>query len=175
MNRILIAVLMLFLAGGAASAAPATAPVSRLTYLLESRCQDIAPEEGEEVGDSLLKRCAPDNLPPIWMLYLDGTRLRLGFGTAPAVSGMFDADRDANWPIEWRGRGAGRVFTPYAVIIRLRAPGERPSRLVVFHLQANGASCIVGDVPPGPTQNADARVLADSDAPCEAEPDFLGD
>lgn len=170
MRRLLPIILFAAAVAGPALAAPQTAPSSQLVKLNEDRCVEVSPET-EEVGDSLFKRCIGPANTPIWVLYLDGTRLRLGFGRAANFSGMFDADRDPAWPLEWRGRGVGRAFKPYAVIVRLRAPGERPSHLVVFKLTPDGASCIVGNVAPGPNQNLDARRLADANAPCEAPAD----
>lgn len=174
MRSFLITLAIVLSAATPAIARPSPA-TSRLTVLNESRCLEAGPNQADEVGDELFKRCPIDGLPTVWLLYLDGVRLRLGFGATPTASGMFDADRDPAWPIEWRGRGAGRAFKPYAVILRLRAPGERPSHLVVFRLRADGTSCIVGSVAPGPNQNLAARALADGNGPCEAEPDFLGD
>lgn len=175
MRSVLIVTLAIVLATATAAAAKPVAAASRLTVLDERRCVEAGPNQEDEVGDVLFKRCPIAGLPTVWLLYLDGVRLRLGFGSTPTASGMFDADRDPTWPIEWRGRGAGRAFRPYAAILRLRAPGERPSNLVVFRLRADGTSCIIGNVAPGPNQNLAARALADGNAPCEAEPDLLGD
>ena len=175
MRSVLIVTMAVVLAAATAAVAKPLAATSRLTVLNESRCIEAGPNQEDEVGDELFKRCPIAGLPTVWLLYLDGVRLRLGFGATPTASGMFDADRDPAWPIEWRGRGAGRAFKPYAVILRLRTPGERPSHLVVFRIRADGTSCIIGSVAPGANHNLAARTLADGNAPCEAEPDLLGD
>lgn len=74
---------------------------------------------------------------------------------------------EAGKTIEWRGPKGGR---PQAAILRY-ATGKSvgkldSSRLVVYRLAADGASCIVGSVDAcKPDANAAARRLADEKAP----------
>lgn len=173
---IALATAALGMTAAVAQAGPPSDPESRYTQLHEARCVELRQAPGEEVGDELGKRCAGLGGIPVWIYYFDSTRLRIGFGRVGNVSGTFATDRRRGWPLEWRGHTVAGRFTPQAVIMRLRPPGDETPRteLVVWRLTPDGASCIVAHVPASPNQNARARAAADYPGDCEAAPDLLG-
>lgn len=66
--------------------------------------------------------------------------------------------------MEWRGPTVGGGVRPLAAIVRYRTGrgvgGLNKSRLVVYRVAANKASCIMG-MADGPDANAAARAIAD--------------
>jgi hypothetical protein len=130
---------------------------------------------GETVGEDWVShRCSGLGAVPVWLTYTDSTRAGFGFGAKRNVSGIFSAQRREAWPLEWRGLNASRSFQPFAVILRVRAPGdESASFLVVYRLRPDGASCIVGSTH---ASNEVARQIADATREqfsCEGEPQIL--
>jgi len=89
--------------------------------------------------------------------------MELGFGSRPNFSGMFETNRDENWPIEWRGRVIKGRFVPSAAIVRVRARFDDSgvSSLFVYRLRGNGTSCLVDR---NASTNAQARAIADASA-----------
>lgn len=148
------------------------APSISSRYTPLSGCREIA--FGSDVGDGVDHRCKGYGGIPIWLSYRDSTRSYFGFGAKRNLSGMFSAERDDAWPIEWRGRLARGEFQPFAVILRVRGAFEpRRRSLVVFRLRADGTSCIVGSTD---GSNEAARRIADASLArfeCEQEPQLL--
>lgn len=153
---------MVCLAAASAEAAPGGGPVSRYTRLSDSSCTAFGTPPAEESVEIFGERCPGLGQHRVWLLYGEGMYLRVGFGRISNVSGMFNAERPQNWPIEWRGAMRGGRFVPYAVILRLRQPHQSTGGdLVVFQLIGDGGSCIIARIPPGPRQNSLARTNAD--------------
>ena len=115
---------MVCLAAASAEAAPGGGPVSRYTRLSDSSCTAFGTPPAEESVEIFGERCPGLGQHRVWLLYGEGMYLRVGFGRISNVSGMFNAERPQNWPIEWRGAMRGGRFVPYAVILRLRQPHQ---------------------------------------------------
>jgi hypothetical protein len=147
----------------AASAGPRA--LSRYTRL--SPCRRIG--AGQDV-DWVAYRCAGYERIPAWLAFTDSSKAHLGFGQKQNVSGVFAVRRERRWRVEWRGAEVRGRFSPFAVIVRVRDPGEtRKSRLVVYHLRPDGTSCIIGEA----RRNQAARSLADrarDNFSCEEQP-----
>lgn len=142
-------------------------PVGAYAQAVESRYTRASPhscpmqDHGGDEADWVLYRCAPSQGGlAVWLAYADGTNLRFSFGIEDFEGAPFhSADRDENWPIEWRGTGGAR-FVPYAAIVRVRPPpglDDDRSRLAVFAVHPERPSCFLGTS----FTNAGARALAD--------------
>jgi hypothetical protein len=168
----------LLIALGALAGEAAAQPVvqSRYTRIEHRRCVELPSDDG---GDHVAYRCPGQPDAPVWLHYVDSTRLHVGFGRRRNTTGIFSADRNAGWPIEWRGRLVRGQFVPYAAIARLRDSPEpgAPTVLAVWKLTGDGASCLIGRAEAGPRQNAAARQIADQvlgerNVPCQTRPDL---
>lgn len=150
------------------SAAPQPEPVSRYTQL--SACARWA--SGTLGHDWIEHRCAGYQSKAVWIRFLEGTRMQLGFGPKPNFSGIFETKRNDKWPIEWRGRLINGRFVPGAAIIRIRGRFDESgaSDLVVYHLLEDGTSCLV---PRTISSSAEARAIAD--APPSKDDCLIGD
>jgi hypothetical protein len=127
---------------------------SRLTYL--THCHETG--HGTEENDWVTHRCTGVGGAHAWILYHEGTRMALGFGAKANYAGMYAAVRDDKWPVEWRLRGG----KPFAAIVRVKEMEDSPtSLLMVYHLTADGMSCIAGEA----RDNAQARAMADGPTP----------
>ena len=157
--RILLAAFAATLLAGAAFAQPAA--VSRYTRITDRGCREIPgpPGEGQEQFTGM--HCPGFGEHRVWMLYGEGMYVRFGFGRIGNINGLFDADRNETWPVEWRGAVRRGRFVPYATIVRLRPPHQTGAgALVVFRLTADGRSCIIGEAS-GAAANERARAIAD--------------
>lgn len=82
--------------------------------------------------------------------------------------GAFSAIADR---VEWRGRGEGNAFVPDVLVVRYLAwedphdPKKQTAYLVLVALGGDGP-CVATFIPPGPTQSAHARRVADSAPGC---------
>jgi hypothetical protein len=165
-----LATLAACLWAGTAFADQGAAMASRYTRL--SDCRQLA--HGAEGEDWVSHRCRGLGSVPVWLTYTDSTRAGFGFGAKHNVSGMFNAQRDEAWPLEWRGLNTGRSFQPFAVILRVRAPSDASgSFLVIYRLRPDGTSCIVGSTH---ASNEVARQIADASRErfsCEGEPQLF--
>jgi hypothetical protein len=109
--------------------------------------------------DFIFRRCEGAALH--WLLYQEGTRLSVGFGTEPHVSLQGLSTERGNWPLQWGGTISKGRFAPLVAIIRFRKAEETKSTLFVFRLLPNGSSCVVGEVAAGSDQSAKAKQLAE--------------
>lgn len=71
---------------------------------------------------------------------------------------------------EWRGSPPSALIVRYEVAEQPDRTDQPTSYLVVMRLNG-GAPCMVAKVPPGPGQNAEARLLADVGRECVPFPD----
>ena len=136
-----------------------------------SRFTSISPHDCTQTGDGSAEdqdwvsyRCEGQGGIAIFLGYTDGVRLSLGFGAENQQLGLFSADREPNWPVEWRGRVINGRFVPHSAIARMRTRREDDtvtwnSELVVFGL--SGRACVLGEVH-GARANERARQLADT-------------
>ena len=149
-------------------------PLSRYAKL--TGCNDVAVGDIERGEDWVFVRCKGLGSVPVWYLCQDSARCKLGFGTKPNASGVFEAKTFLSLgPIEWRGTHEHGRFKPFAAILRGRWYGREetdPSTLTVYRLRLDGTSCVVGQA----STNRAARHIADkaaNDYQCESEPDLL--
>lgn len=136
-----------------------------------SRFSSIWPHDCTATGDGAAEdqdwvsyRCEGEGGIAVYLFFTDGVRLSLGFGDRTAPFMGYRADREQNWPIEWRGRIVNGRFVPHAAIVRMRTHPEDDmvtwtSELVVFGV--SGRSCVLGEVH-GARANDQARQLADT-------------
>jgi len=147
--------------------------ISQYTRL--TGCNEVAHGDLEQGEDWVYFRCKGFDSIPVWYECQDSARCKLGFGTKPNASGVFEARSFLSWPkIEWRGTVQQGHFKPFAVILRGRLYGleETTNTLTVFRLRLDGTSCIVGEA----STNTTARRIADNaanDYQCENEPELL--
>lgn len=121
-------------------------------------------DDGEPVA---VHRCpGKAGFTVIWTATDDSSAVAFGARALAETISDRAAFFEAGKTIEWRGPKGGR---PQAAILRY-ATGQNVgkldgSRLVVYRLQADGASCVVGSVDARkPGANAAARRLADEKA-----------
>lgn len=138
---------------------------------IESHFSSISPRDCLYTGDGAAQdqdwvtyRCEGQGGIAIFLGYTDGVRLSLGFGAEHPKIGPFSADREPNWPVEWRGRVTNGRFVPHAAIARMKTYPEDEtvtwsSELVVFGV--SGRACVLGEVH-GVRANERARRLADT-------------
>lgn len=160
----------------AACAALLAGPVAAQTSVLEyqgevsSRFSSIWPHDCADNGDGAAEdqdwvsyRCEGEGGIDIYLFFSDGVRLSLGFGDRASPLMGYRADREQNWPVEWRGRMVGSRFVPHAAIIRMKTHPEDErgagSELVVFGL--GRSPCVLGTVR-GTQANERAHRLADT-------------
>lgn len=156
--RVLAAVLVVCLwSWSPAGAAPHGAGSADSRYTRLDDCRVVA--HGRAGEDWVSHRCKGYGGVPVWITYTDSARAGFGFGPKQNVSGMYGADRDPAWPLEWRGRPAGTSFRPFAMILRVRVPAETTNLLVVYGLKPDGTSCVVGSTY---VSNDVARRIADA-------------
>ncbi len=136
-----------------------------------SRFSSIWPHDCTATGDGAAEdqdwvsyRCEGEGGIAVYLFLTDGVRLSLGFGDRTAPFMGYRADREQNWPIEWRGRIVNGRFVPHAAIARMKTHPEDEmvtwsSELVVFGL--SGRPCVMGEVH-GARANDEARRLADT-------------
>ena len=139
--------------------------------VVESRFSSIWPQDCTVTGDGTAEdqdwvsyRCDGQGGVPVYLFFSDGVRLSLGFGDSSAPFIGYPANRERNWPIEWRGRMANGRFVPHAAILRMRTHPEEDgvtatSKLIVFGLA--GRVCVLGETSGG-RANEEARRLADT-------------
>jgi hypothetical protein len=144
-----------------AGASQQSAITSRYTKLSSCRlwkAGEVSKGPSEDWG---ILRCRGLDGYPVWMGIQEGTHMNLGFGKRPSFSGMFETNRNDDWPIEWRGRVVKGRFVPSAAIVRIRArfDDSGASDLAVFHMLDDGISCAY---PTTITTNAEARKIADA-------------
>jgi hypothetical protein len=144
-----------------ASASQQPAITSRYAKLSSCRlwkAGDVSKGPSEDWG---IQRCRGLDGYPVWIGIREGTRMNFGFGKRPSLSGIFETGRNADWPIEWRGRVVKGLFVPSAAIVRIRArfDDSGASDLAVFHLLDDGTSCAY---PTTIATNAEARKIADA-------------
>jgi hypothetical protein len=144
-----------------ASAPPQPAITSRYTKVTSCRLWAAGDVQAHAYDDWITYRCTGLPGRPTWIHYDEGTHMQMGFGPRPNFSGMFETDRNKDWPIEWRGRVVKGRFVPSAAIVRIRARFDDTgtSDLAVYHLLGNGTSCIF---PTSISTNAKARKIADA-------------
>jgi hypothetical protein len=144
-----------------ASASQPPAITSR--YTKATSCRQWAAGNVQEHPDAdwITYRCAGLPGQAVWIHYVEGTRMQVGFGARPNFSGMFESDRNDEWPIEWRGRVVKGRFVPSAAIVRIRGRFDDTgaSDLVVYHLLDDGTSCVISRAI---STNAEARKIADA-------------
>lgn len=127
-----------------------------------AECHEAESGNTDDGQDYLFKRCAGIGKTSTWILYQEGTRMSVGFGSNPHVAAEgLETGRDANWPVQWGGMIRKAVFVPAVAIARFIRLGESKDTLLVFRLLPNGSSCLVGDVPAGPSQSAKAKAIAE--------------
>ena len=85
------------------------------------------------------------------------------FDTVSSFAGHHVASGTSEWRVK-NGRPIGLIVR-YSV----EEPDGYKSYLVVSKISRGGA-CVVGTIPPGKTQNAEARKLADKSSPCNSSP-----
>lgn len=152
----LIALLALGMCG-----APARSETIWRTAPYGEKCRDIESGNADEGQDFIFRRCTGMGATGIWILYQEGRRMSVGFGSQPhhALAGL-NTERGDSWPVQWGGEQAGGGFTPRVAIVRFRKLGEETSTLFVFRLLENGASCVVGEAKAGAGQNNKAKAIA---------------
>jgi hypothetical protein len=136
-----------------------------------SRFSSIWPHDCAETGngaaddqDWVSYRCEGEGGIAVSLLFTDSVRLSLGFGDRTAPFMGYRADREQNWPVEWRGRMFSGRFVPHAAIVRMKTHPEDEmvtwsSELVVFGISER--PCVIGEVH-GARANEQARRLADT-------------
>ena len=133
--------------------------VSRFSSIWTHDCTETG--NGGDTEDWISYRCEGEGGLAVFLLFTDSVRLSLAFGDRTSMLGPYSAQREQNWPVEWRGRMVEGGFVPRAAIVRMRNYGEfegdrqAGSRLVVFKVE--GGSCVIGEV----QGNEQARRLAD--------------
>lgn len=146
----------------AAASLPALANESAYTKHVWEKCPTI----GDEADGVVKRRCAGRaGIDVIWTAGDDSSAV--DFGERPAEQFLEIASFfEAGTTIEWRGPANGR---PVAAILRY-ATGDRIGRLnrsvlVVYRLQPDGVSCVMGTVD-GRAKDANvrARTLVDTQA-----------
>lgn len=147
----------------AASEGHAQALGSRYTSIDPHTCRYLA-DSGQGEGDWISYRCDGEGGIPVWLFYTDSARLTLSFGVNESGDlPTFSADRESDWPVEWRGTQRGS-FLPFAAIVRTRPPfqfdGDRSTQLSVFRVWRDRPACFLGSV----ATNEAARRLADRSA-----------
>ena len=147
-------------------------PVSQYSRLTD--CKIVAQGDVNRGEDWGFIRCDGLGRIPAWYICQDSARCKLGFGTKPNASMVFEAKSFLSWPIEWRGTIQQGRFKPFAVILRGRWSGnEGPATtLFVYRFRSDGTSCVVGEA----ATNEAARRIADKaayDYRCVSEPDLL--
>jgi hypothetical protein len=140
--------------------------ISRFTRV--GTCRAVA---SSTEPDWVLKRCFGFRGQPVWIAYTGGTKSHVGFGPQKNVSGIFATTGVENALLEWRETLIGKTYEPFAVITRMNRPFHNPkeSFLVVYRLQRDGTSCIVGYA----DSNTKARAVADASLDvygCEDQP-----
>ena len=135
--------------------------VSRFSSIWPHDCTVTG--DGSPLGEDWLHyRCEGQGGIPVFLFFSDGVRLSLGFGDRTARFMGYRADREQNWPVEWRGRIVNGRFVPHAAIARMKTHpedgGTGGSELVVFGLSR--PACVLGEVR-GRGANDEARRLAD--------------
>ncbi len=154
-----VALIVLASAGLPSSGAQAASPHFESRHALISGCKEHA--HGKDGEDWLSYRCAGFGHWPLWRLYNEGVRMRIGFGSRENYSGVYAAVRNNKWPVEYRGVAAKR-FDPFAAILRVEdADGGKHGRLVIYRLRPDGTSCLIGETH-GADENAKARAIADA-------------
>lgn len=137
--------------------------VSRFSSIWPHDCTFTGDGSAED-QDWVSYRCDGQGGIAVYLFYSDGVRLSLGFDAENQQLGVFSADREPNWPVEWRGRVINGRFVPHSAIARMRTRREDDtvtwnSELVVFGL--SGRACVLGEVH-GARENERARQLADT-------------
>lgn len=136
--------------------------VSRYSSIWPHNCTETGNGAAED-RDWVRYRCGGEGGVAVQLVFSDGTRLSLGFGDDATPLGMFRAEREPNWPLEWRGTVVNGRFIPHAAIARMKTFPENggldDSELVIFGL--SGPTCVLGEVS-GPRANDAARRLADT-------------
>ena len=158
-----IAAAAVVLGGGAACRAQDRGEVvSRFSSIWPHDCTATGDGAAED-QDWVSYRCEGEGGIAVYLFFTDGVRLSLGFGDRTTPFMGYRADREQNWPIEWRGRIVNGRFVPHAAIARMKTHpedgGTGGSELVVFGLSR--PSCVLGGVR-GRGANDQARRLADS-------------
>lgn len=150
---------MLVLAASTAFAADA----KWKTTPLDRSCKEMETGAADEGQDALFKRCTGEGKASVWILYQEGTRMSVGFGSAPHVAAEgLDPNRSGDWPVEWGGTLHGGAFVPEVVIVRFRKLEEVKTTLFVFRIVDQRTSCLVAEVPAGPAQNDKAKAIANA-------------
>ena len=136
--------------------------VSRFSSIWTHDCTETG--NGGNTEDWISYRCEGEGGLAVFLLFTDSVRLSLGFGDRTSMLGPYSAQREQNWPVEWRGRMVEGGFVPRAAIVRMRVPpelddsGRGGSGLVVFRV--GDESCVIGEVR-GAGANERARRMAD--------------
>ncbi len=148
--------------GGPSRAQDRGEVVSRFSSIWPHDCTATGNGAAED-QDWVSYRCDGQGGVSVFLFFSDGVRLSLGFGDSSAPFMGYRADREQNWPVEWRGRMANGRFVPHAGIVRMMTHPEEDgvsasSKLVVFGLAER--ACVLGEVS-GARANDDARRLAD--------------
>lgn len=159
MARLAVSALALACLGGAAQAQAMASTYTRHAY---DTCAKAKPDED---GVSVRHCAGQGGVAVVWTAGDDSSAV--GFGAKPADETVIDASFfEAGTAIEWRGPKGGKA---QAAILRYKT-GQRigkldGSRLVVYRLGADSASCIIGSIDGRkPDANAQARKLADETA-----------
>jgi hypothetical protein len=137
-------------------------------------CKVVAEGDVDRGEDWGLLRCNGVAGMSAWYRCQDSARCKLGFGTRPNASVVFEARSFLSWPVEWRGTVQQGRFKPFAAVVRGRWAGaEGPATtLFVYRIRPDGTSCIVGEA----SRNEVARRISDkaaNDYRCTSEPELL--
>ena len=143
-------------------------------YARLTGCKIVAQGNVERGEDWGFLRCNGLGSIPAWYKCQDSSRCKLGFGTRPNASVVFEAKSFLSWPIEWRGTLEQGRFKPFAVILRGRWAGIEgtATTLFVYRIRLDGTSCVVGEA----STNGAARRIADkaaNDYRCDSEPELF--
>ena len=156
---------------------PVSAASSRYADFGECTVIDGAARQGR---DWISHRCDGIAGLPIWLTNSDSTRSALGFGARANMSGMFNAERDQDWPLELRGVEGENGFQPHAVIVRMMRPRADVATdgiglLFVYRLREDGTSCLIAS---DLRSHEKAREIADAateEFVCTEEPQIPAD
>lgn len=136
---------------------------SRYTRFDYEQCGEL---DSPEPGVVEMRRCAgPDGIAVTWIAEPDSSEVVPGQAAGDEPLGL-SAFFEAGDTVEWRMAKRSGTISTIAAIVRY-AHGDAigrldRSRLVIYRIEPNGRSCILGTVDGGrPNANAEARQLAD--------------
>ena len=165
--------IVVFLLLISASAAGAT-DVKWSTLPFGKSCKELKAGDPDKGEDYILKACDSAPEATTFILYNEGTRMSVGFGSKPhAALRYVETERKGNPPIQWGSVDGSKADV---AIARFRPLGSEKDSLFVFRLLPDGMSCVVGEVGAVKNQNEAAQKLAVAalkDWKCLGEPELL--